>query len=302
MQAQEPLLEDGVDLWQAVGHGEVVVVLRCRAVVEGCREAVEHAAEEVALATVADDLGQVARRQQHVLHLVDVAVLAGDVGADDLVAEDVGRLLLLVIGCARHHLEVAMGAAGGDVVARHLLLGEVHHHGARGIHHHVHALVVVFLPVGVVHRHVSLALQPGDGVDDVGASGVLQRLPLHHRRRAVADVREHLHQDGIVEHRGIEQLLLHGLRQVLIAAHAPGVAGIEAVEGLVVGGEHRLRARLRQRLGIAQVVNKAQIVVERAFQHIPTRACQALGVLHGVIDATTQPRRIIIRIVQVVIV
>ena len=300
--AEVAFLENGVNLGQVVGHGIVVVVHRGRGVIVGSREAVEHAAEEVALTVGANHLGQVARRNEYVLHLVDIAVLAGHVGADDLVAEDVGRLLCLVIGRARHHLEVAFRATGGNVVAGHLLLGEVYHHGARGIHHHVDALVVILLPIGVVHRHVSPRAQPGNGVDDVGTRGVLHRLALHHGRRAVADVRQHLHQDGVVEHRGVEQLFLHGVGQVFVAFHTPAVVGVETVESLVVGGEDGLRARLGQRLGIAQVVNQTKIIGESAFQHIALTGRQVFRVLHRLIDATAQPRRVVVWIVQLVVI
>ena len=142
----------------------------------------------------------------------------------------------------------------------------------------------------------------GDGVDDVGTRGVLQGLTLHNGRGTVRDVRQHFHQQGIVKHRGVEQLALHGVSQVLVTLHAPRILLIETLESIVVGGEHSLRARLRQRLGVAQVINQAQIVGKRTCQHVPLRTCQILWTLHGIVDAASEPGRIVVRVVQVVVI
>ena len=304
------LLEDGV----GIGHARqvdaglalllipVLIGFGSGCIVVGGTEAVEHTAEQVALAVGADQFGQVARGQQHVLHLVDVAVLTGHVGTDDLVAEDVGRLLCLVVRLTRHHLEVAVGSPRGDIVIRHLLFRKMDHHRTGGIHHDVEILVVVISPVGVVHRHVCPTPQMGDRVDHIGTRGMLHRLALYHGSGTVGDIRQHLHEEGVVEHRGIEQLALHRVGQVFIPPHAPGVILVEAVEGLVVGREHGLGTRLGQSLCIAQVINQAQIVGERAFQHAALRVRQTLRILHGIIDTTAEPRRIVIRVVQRIVV
>ena len=92
-QAHIAFLEDGVNQRQSIGLGIVVVVLRRGSIVVRSTEAVEHTAEELALAISAYHLGQVARRHQHILHLVNVSVLASHVGVDNPVPEDIGRLL-----------------------------------------------------------------------------------------------------------------------------------------------------------------------------------------------------------------
>ena len=90
-----------------------------------------------------------------------------------------------------------------------------------------------------------------DGVDDVRTRGVFHGLTLRHGSSTVGDIGKHLHEDGIVKHRGIEQLAFHGVGQVLIPAHAPLVVLVEAFKGFVVGWEHGLGTRLSQRLGLA---------------------------------------------------
>ena len=280
----------------------VVVALGGGSILIGSAEAVEHTAEKVALAAGTNHLGHVSGRHQHVLHLVDISVLTGDVGDNDLVAEDVGRVLLLVVGRTRNHLEVAVLALRGDVVVGHLLFGKMHHHRLGGVHHHVEAGVVILLPIAVVHGHGGLVGQEGDGVDDIGTRRVLQCLSLSHCRATVADVREHFYQHGVVEHRAVEQLALHSVGEVFIAPHAPGVALVEAAEGLVIGREDGFRTSLGQCLGIAQVVDESQVVAECALQHISCAGRQGLRVLHCLIDTVAQPRRVVARIVEVVVI
>ena len=208
---------------------------------------------------------------------------------DNPVSEDIGRLLRNDVGRARDHFEVAVLATGRDVVGRQLFLGEVNHHRARVVHHQVNTRVVVLLPVLVVHRHVGLVSQESNRIDDVDRSGVLHGLTLRHRGGIVGYIRQHLHEQGIVEHRRVEQLFLHGLRQVVILAHAPAIAGEEPIKRLIVGREHSLRACFAQCLGIAQVIDEPHIVAEGSCEYLLTRTAQRLRILQGFIDTATQP-------------
>ena len=288
------LLVDGVDERQTVGLCIVVVVARRGGIVERCAEAVQHAAEVVALAIGAQHFGQVARRHEDVLQLVDVTVLTGHVGIDNLVAENVGRAFIVVVGLTGNHLEVAVLATGGDAVAGHLLHGEVHHHRARGVHDHVDALIVELLPIDIVLRQVGSTIEVGDGVNDVGTGGVLHSNTRGNTRCIVRHVRQHFHEDGVVEHRRVEQLFLHGFCQVFILPDAPRVVLVETLECLVVGREYGLRTSLLQRFRVAQIVDEPQIVVESTCQYILVR------ILQLVINTTSQPTRVITLVVQVV--
>ena len=145
-------LVDGVNQRQVVVLSITVVVVGDSHVLERCAETVKHPTEVIALATGADHLSKVARWNKHVLQLMQISVLTSHVCIDNLVTEDVGRILVLVIGSTGDNLEVTVGAARRDTVARHLLGCEVNHHLACSVHHHVDTLVVELCPIVVVLR------------------------------------------------------------------------------------------------------------------------------------------------------
>ena len=180
------------------------VVLAChRRVLIGCAEVVQDAAEVARLAVAAQHLCHVARRHDDVLHLVHIAVLAGDVALDDAVVEDVGHALL--VGCAREDGKVTLVAVGGDAVVQHVLTREVHHHRARGIAHQVHAaLVAVLVPVDIVLGHQRLVRDELDAVGSTQLRLVLHGHALRHRTLGatrVTHVRQHVDKQRVVEHR-----------------------------------------------------------------------------------------------------
>ena len=197
--AEVALLIDGVNQGSTTSLSHVVVVVCRHHVEERGTEAVQHAAEIVALAIGAQHFSQVARGHQDVFQLMNVTVLAGHVVVDDFVAEDVGRVLRVAVRHSRDDLEVAVGAACRDVVADHLLSSEVHEHGLCGVHHQVDALVIEFLPVDIVLRHSGGSIDVGDGVYDVEARRVFQHDTLL-QFTGDGGIGKHFHEDGIVEH------------------------------------------------------------------------------------------------------
>ena len=232
-------LEDGVEELLAVGLRVVVVAIGECTIVVRSAETVDHSTEIVAVAIVADHFGEVSRRHEHVFQLVDVTILTGHIGLEDSVAEDVSRLLVVVVLRAGDDLEVAAVAACGDVVTNHLLGGEVHHHRVGSVHDEVDASVVEFLPIDIVFGHSSRSVDVGNRVvalstDAVFQYDTLRQLSRHHR------VGKHFHEDGVVEHRGVEQHFFHRLGQVFVLRHAPRIIPVEALEGFVVGGEDGL--------------------------------------------------------------
>ena len=180
-------LVDGVLQFLAIGHGPVVIVAGDVLIVDGNREIVEDAAENLGLAVAAQHLCHVARGHHHVLHLMDVAVLAGNVATDDAVVEDVGRAL--GEGTTREDGKVALVAQGRDAVLQHVLSCEVYHHGARAVAHEVNALVVELRPVLVVLGHARSTAHVLDGVDQAQVRGMLHGIALHRLSRAVTHVR-----------------------------------------------------------------------------------------------------------------
>ena len=98
----------------------------------------------------------------------------------------------------------------------------------------------------------------------------------------IADVREHADEHGVVEHRGVEQLLLLGVGELIVAAHPPFIVTEEPLEGLVVSGEDGLRTGAVERLGVVEVVDEPHVVRKRSRE--------VLRVLQFLIDASTEPR------------
>ena len=234
----------------------IVVVVVCSGHV-GHRngETLQHAAEVLRVATLAYHFGHVTRRNQHILQLLDVSVLTSHVAVDHLIAIHIGHSL--AVFRTRNHSEVTLRTVGGDTVALQLLLREVHHHWCGAIHHEIDSRLVEVFPVTVVLGHIDGSADVRDGVDDVGTRHMSHgNTFLHVRVGSVRGrhVRHHLHQDGVVEHRRVEQLLLHGIGQVFIPAHAPRIVLEEAFERFVIGGEDGFRTRPGQCLCITHVV------------------------------------------------
>ena len=281
-------LEDGVDQCGVVGHGPVVVVVGDGLVEVGRGIIVHHTAEDRGLGRAAQHVGHVARRHEHVLQLVDVAVLASHVLIDDLVVEDIGRGVVGIVAFAGKNLEVGAVAGRGDVVVHHLLPRKVHHHGPGSVLHKVNALIIIRCPPAVVLWHLRGSIEMGHGVGDAHRGLVLQRQPVLHRGRPARHVGEHAYQQCIVEHGAVEQqfLLRHG--ELFVARHAPGVALEETLESLVIGREHRLAAGARERRAVAQVVNQPQVRGKRAREVLGVR------VLQRFIDASSEPRGLVV--------
>ena len=79
-----------------------------------------------------------------------VTILAGNVGPDDAVTEDVGCCRRVVVLLTGDDGKVAVGASCADVVGCHLLGGEVYHHRTCAVHDEVDAVAVVPIPILVV--------------------------------------------------------------------------------------------------------------------------------------------------------
>ena len=179
-------LVDAVDGGTAVGLCPVVILARGGIVVIRSSKVVQDAAVVLRPCMTAQHLCHVARRHEHVFHLMHIAVLAGHVAINHLVVEDVGGAL--GVGAAGENGEVALVAQRGDVVVEHVLTRQVHHHGARVVAHHVDALVVVLLPVTVALGHVGQRGHVLDAVDDAHVGGMLHGSALHGVVGAVAGV------------------------------------------------------------------------------------------------------------------
>ena len=222
---------------------------------------------------------------------MDITILTGHVAIDNLVSEDVSGILFIVVRSSGNHFKVTVLTTCGNAVVGELLSREVHHHRTCGVHHEVNALVEILLPIGVVLRHASRTRNKRNGVDDVGTSGVLHGNTWCDACGVIRHIRQHFDKDGIVEHRGVEQLLLHGLCQVLVLSHAPCIVSIEALEGFIIGCKDGFRTRLSQRLGITHVFNEPHVIVKSTCQYFWVRILQLL------IYTTSQPTRVVTLVV-----
>lgn len=89
----------------------------------------------------------------------------------------------------------------------------------------------------------------GDRVDDTGIGLMLQRHTIGDAS-PIADIGEHVYQQGIVEHGVVKEILLLCRCQLLVRSDAPTVVLEETAEGFIVSREDGLGARTAQCLFI----------------------------------------------------
>ena len=175
-------MEDGIDKWLAILDSSSVIPIRCCTIIERSREIVNHSTIERGLRVACYLLCQVARREQHVLHLMDITVLTGFAIVvrrlrNDSVVEHIGSTF--GIGLTGENLEVTLVAHGGDVVVHHILAGEVHHHRRGVVANDVDTMIEILRPVLVTLGHLCLTVEMGDGVNGVDPCLVLHGIATH---------------------------------------------------------------------------------------------------------------------------
>ena len=153
------------------------------------------------------NLGHIARIDEHLVELVYIAVLAHDVALHHLTVEDVCIAIDVVM--AGKYLEVAVGTSHGHIVFQHILTGEVYHRGYSIVEHSEHgtACILETRVILVVGWH-SLGGERGHSVCETHVRGVLHQLALKHRALGILLVRQCADEDGIVEHRREQQFSL----------------------------------------------------------------------------------------------
>ena len=222
---------------------------------------------------LAKNLCHAGRRLHHAVHLVDVAILTGDVGLNNLLSVDpaVGNRFRLVVG---QDLQVAVS----NLVVLHERGQEVNHGCCIFREEHGYSLPTraQFVPVlrSWHRRH-------GHDVDRVVDAGSRQSAHgLAFFGGIAAHVRHERNEVGIVDHGIVQHELLSCFRHLLIRANAPLVGGIPLLERIVVSREERLRTCLAQHVCLPEVVNEAQHVGVLSF------------FLQPLVDRVAQPSRL----------
>ena len=238
------------------GVGVVIqtVVLLCGGIVIiRCREAPQQVVEGLHVGVRGHNVGHVVGRGHHAFHLMYITVLAGDVAIHDFLSVHprvADRVRLAIGECCQ--------VAVGNFVVLHVGGQEVDH-GLRRVvakQHDAVLVILVLLPVGGVGHLV--------GID------ACHRVEHRHGRLTAhahallgwvaANVAQQLDEVGVVDHRGVEDKLLLGLREVLILLHSPTVGLEPLVEGIVVGSKQGLTTSLAEHGGLSEVVDESQRV------------------------------------------
>ena len=107
---------------------------------------------------------------------------------------------------------------------------------------------------------------------------------------------QHGHQLCIFQHGVTEQKTLLIGSKVFIACHSPIVVAVEALESLVIGREDSYRTRSVQHIRLPQIIDEADIVVERPFQS------RCFRILQRRVDRTIEETGVIARFIKVVII
>ena len=251
---------------------QALIVQRGGCIIIGGTEAVHQPCEVARLPVLVYGLSHVHQRHLQVLQPVDDAVLALDVRLHH--AYPVHEHL----ATARTRLPVVQNAeiALRDAVVGHVFLGEVYHRGSRVVLHQQYASLTARHVPEVRLGHI-LSHHPLYRVHHAQGSRAAHALALHRTLHAS----QHVGIVDVVQHVRVQQQLLLRHRQPGIAADAPLIVLVKSIEGVIVGYEQRLAARLRQHFRIVQVVDEADEVriSSSLLQVVVDAAAKPVGLL-----------------------
>ena len=239
-----------------------VVLTGSTGIVVRSRVAVQQMAPHRHVGMGADNLGHVRIALNHAVHLVDVAVLTGNVAFHHLLAVHPG-LLRAGGHLVGQHRQVGIG----NLVVGHVGGQEVNHRRRRGILQQGNRLAT--LTVSSPSRRVrhQFGLHHIHRVIDT-RSRLTAHCPTLLGSGGIAlctTVRHQLDEVRIVDHRVVQQQLLLGAGQLVVVAHTPGVLSEPNFISTVGSGKQRLRTGVAQHLVLAHVVDELQRVLEVAF-------------------------------------
>ena len=232
---------------------QAVILARGSLIVVRSTEAVEQRGEARHVAVRVDDGIHVVGCRGQSVHFLNVAILAGDVTLDELLAVHPG------IGHRRRH---AVGedvqVVVGDVVQLHIGRQEVNHRLRRVVakQHDALLAILVLCPEFRV-RHL-VGVHARNAVEHRCSRFAAHALSFF--RRIATDITEQFHQIGIVHHCAVEQQFFLSQRQVFILTHAPIIRLEERIIHRIVGNKQRFATRLAQYRCLVQVVDEAQCV------------------------------------------
>ena len=107
---------------------------------------VKHTREKFGVFLTTEHLPHIARRNDNLIHLMNIAIQTGHVALHNLIAKDI-RILGVINACSyiltTQNTEITVSTRHGNVIVKHLFTGEVNNHRNRTVIDYVDAFPII---------------------------------------------------------------------------------------------------------------------------------------------------------------